>query len=119
MKRSKLLLVSGIIGTLYLIYLITYFTNGVVSTDGAEAIGAGLAAALVMPHMVCVAIAVIFNWLGWALKVRWGALVAGIMYAVSMVCMFLYAIFVLLEMIFCFVAFAKMKNTSEKNAIES
>ena len=119
MKRSKLLLASGIIGTLYLIYLITYFTNEVVSTDGAEAIGAGLAAALVMPHMVCVAIAVIFNWLGWALKVRWGALVEGIMYAVSMVCMFLYAIFVLLEMIFCFVAFEKMKNTSEKNAIES
>lgn len=114
-----MLLASGTIGTLYLIYLITYFTNGVVSTDGAEAIGAGLAAALVMPHMVCVAIAVIFNWLGWALKVRWGVLVAGIMYAVSMVCMFLYAIFVLLEMIFCFVAFAKMKNTSEKNAIES
>ena len=61
MKRSKLLLASGTIGTLYLIYLITYFTNWVVSTDGAEAIGAGLAAALVMPHMVCVAIAVIFN----------------------------------------------------------
>ena len=62
-----MLLASGTIGTLYLIYLITYFTNGVVSTDGAEAIGAGLAAALVMPHMVCVAIAVIFNWLvtGW------------------------------------------------------
>lgn len=33
--------------------------------------------------------------------------------------MSIYAIFVLLEMIFCFVAFAKMKNTSEKNAIES
>ena len=45
----------------YLVDTLTYFTNGVVSTDGAEAIGAGLAAALVMPHMVCVAIAVIFN----------------------------------------------------------
>ena len=32
------------------------------------------------------------------------------MYAVSMVCMFMYAMFVLLEMIFCFVAFAKMKK---------
>lgn len=119
MKKSKLLLAAGIIGTLYLIYLISYFTNAVSSTDGAEAIGAGIATALVMPHMVCVIIAVIFNWLGWAFKARWGALVAGIMYAVSMVCMFLYAIFVLLEMIFCFVAFAKMKNASEKNIIES
>lgn len=116
MKKSKLLLASSIIGTVYLIYLIFYFTNNfIISKDGAEIIGAGLAAALVTPHIVCVGIAVIFNWLGWALKVRWGALVAGIMYAVSMVCMFLYAVFVLIEMIFCFIAFAKMKHASEKN----
>lgn len=102
MKKSKLLLASGIIGTLYLIYLISYFSGGVVSTNGAEAIGAGIAAALVTPHMVCVGVAVIFNWLGWALKARWAALVAGIMYAVSIVCMFMYAMFVVLEMIFCF-----------------
>lgn len=51
MKKSKLLLASGIIGTLYLIYLISYFSGGVVSTDGAEAIGAGIAAALVTPHV--------------------------------------------------------------------
>ena len=115
MKKSKLLLASGIIGTLYLIYLISYFSGGVVSTDGAEAIGAGIAAALVTPHMVCVGVAVIFNWLGWALKARWAALVAGIMYAVSIVCMFMYAMFVVLEMIFCFVAFAKMKCEGTRN----
>ena len=113
MKKSKLLLASGIIGTLYLIYLISYFSGGVVSTDGAEAIGAGIAAALVTPHMVCVGVAVIFNWLGWALKARWAALVAGIMYAVSIVCMFMYAMFVVLEMSFCFVAFAKMKHKTD------
>ncbi len=50
-----------------------------------------------------------FNWLGWALKARCAALVAGIMYVVSILCMFMYALFVILEMIFCFVAFAKMK----------
>ncbi len=113
MKKSKLLLAAAIIGTLYLIYLITYFTGGITSSEGAEALGAGLATALVTPHMVCVGIAALFNWLGWALKARWAALVAGIMYAVSMVCMFLYAIFVVLEMIFCFVAFAKMKKAAE------
>lgn len=114
MKRSKLLLVAGIIGAIYLIYLFTYFTEGIVSSDNvAEALGAGLAVTLVMPHMVCAGIAVIFNWLGWGLKARWAALVAGIMYAVSMVCMFPYAKFVVLEMIFCFVAFAKMKQVSE------
>ena len=117
MKKSKLLLASAIIGTLYLIYLIIYFTGSISSSDGAEAIGAGIAAALVMPHMVCVGVAVLFNWIGWALKARWAALTAGIVYAVSMVCMFLYAIFVVLEMIFCFVAFAKMKNKAQTTPI--
>jgi hypothetical protein len=117
MKRSKLLLAAGIIGTLYLIYLISHFSNAMVSSDEAEAIGAGLATALVTPHMVCVGIAVIFNWLGWVMKARWAALVAGIMYAVSIVCMFMYALFVVLEMIFCFVAYGKMKNQPETPAV--
>lgn len=112
MKRSKLLLASAIIGSIYLIYLITYFAGGMTSSDGTEALGAGIATALVTPHMLCVGLAVIFNWLGWALKARWAALVAGIMYAVSILCMFIYALFVILEMIFCFVGFAKMKTAA-------
>ena len=87
-KRSKLLLTSAIIGTIYLIYLVVYFSGGITSSEGTEAIGAGIAAALVIPHMVCVGIAAIFNWLGWALRARWAALVAGILYAVSIVFMF-------------------------------
>ncbi len=117
MKRSKLLLVSGVIGTLYLIYLIVYFSGTLSSASGgAETLGAGIATALVAPHMVCVGVAVIFNWLGWALKARWAALVAGILFAVSIVCMFLYAVFVIVEMILCFVAFAKMKQQSQNRA---
>ena len=119
MKKSKLLLASGIIGTVYVVYLISYFTGAVTSTEGAEAVGAGIATALVAPHLVCTGIAVIFNWLAWALKARWAALAAGILYAVSMVCMFLYAMFVALEMIFCFVAFAKMKHKEDLQTVES
>lgn len=118
MKKSKLLLAAGVLGTIYLIYLISYFTGAVGSSEGAKALGAVVAAALVTPHMVCVGIAVIFNWLGWALKARWAVLVAGIMYAVSIVFMFLYAVFVVLQMIFCFVAFAKMKQKSEISKTE-
>ena len=110
MKRSKLLLASAIIGTAYLIYLITYFIGGMATSDGVEALGVGLASLVVTPHMVCVLLAIVFNWLGWVLKLRWAALVAGIMYAVSILFMFFYALFVLLEMIFCFVAFGKMKK---------
>ncbi len=110
MKKSKLLLAAAILGTLYIVYLISYFAGGIASSDGAEALGAGIATALVMPHMLFVGLAVIFNWIGWALNVRWGALTAGILYAVSILMMFIYAMFVVLQMIFCFVAFAKMKN---------
>lgn len=110
-KRSKLLFAAAIIGTIYFIYLISYFSSGISgAANGSEAIGAGLAAAIVAPHMVCVGLAVVFNWIGWAMNARWGALVAGILYSVSAVLMFLYAIFVVLELIFCFVAFAKMKQ---------
>lgn len=116
MKKSKLLLAAGILGTVYLIYLIGYFSTLAASAEGTiEELGRGIAVALVTPHMLCVGIAVIFNWLGWALKARWAALVAGIMYAVAILCMFLYAIFVVLEMIFCFVAFAQMKQTYEQS----
>lgn len=116
MKRSKLLLVSAIIGTAYFVYLVVHFTSGIDSADTAEAIGSGLAAALVTPHMVCVGIAALFSWLGWALKARWAALVGGIMYAVSMVCMFIYAMFVVVEMVLCFIAFAKMKQVPSQSA---
>ncbi len=111
MKRSKLLLAAAILGTLYLLYLVAYFTSGIFSSDGTEVLAAGLATALVTPHMVCVGIAAAFNWIGWALNARWAALVAGILYAVSILCMFLYALFVVLQTIFCFVAFAKMPKT--------
>lgn len=119
MKKSKLLLASAILGSLYMIYMFVYFTGGISGSEGTEAIGAGIAAALVTPHAVCVGVAVVFNWLGWAIKARWGALVAGILYAVSIVFMFLYAPFVILEMIFCFVAFGKMKKKTDEVPAET
>lgn len=108
MKRSKLLLISAIIGTLYGIYLVSYFFDGVSSTTGTEQIGAGLATMLVMPHMAAVWIAVVFNWLGYFFRLRWSALVAGILYAVSILLFFMYFMFVIVEMILCFIAYSKM-----------
>ena len=110
MKRSKLLLVAAIIGTAYAIYLVCYFAGAVSDSSGSEQIGAGLAAALVMPHMAFTWLAVIFNWLGFVLKLRWAALVAGILYAVAMILFFVYFMFVIVEMILCFIGYAKMKK---------
>ncbi len=110
MKKSKLLLISGIIGTLYLIYLIYYFADANVSSSGSEAIGAGIATMLVAPHAVLAGIALVFNWLGFFLNVKWAALVAGILYAVAMVLFIMYFMFVIVEMILCFIAYSKMKK---------
>lgn len=114
MKRSKLLLVSGIIGTLYVIYLFSYFIGINSNASGAsEEVGYALATVLVTPHMVIAGIAVIFNWLGFALKARWAALVSAILYAVAILVFIMYFWGVLVEMILCFVAFGKMKKTNE------
>ena len=110
MKRSKLLLIAAIIGTAYAVYLVSYFLNGTSTGSQAEQAGAAIATILVMPHMAVTWIAVIFNWLGFALKAKWAALVAGILYAVAMVLFFAYFMFVIIEMVLCFIAYAKMKK---------
>ena len=131
MKKSELLLAAGIIGTLHLIYLIfslifLIFFSFKDFYDFYDLFDGGTESVLLIWSLILsivrVMIAVIFNWLGWAFKARWGALVAGIMYAVS-IGIFSFGILrlsgVLLAMIFCFVVFAKNENTSEKNIIES
>ena len=58
-KLNKLLLISFILGAAYLIYSAVYWTGAAGSGDNAaEQIGAGIATALVMPHLICTVIAV-------------------------------------------------------------
>lgn len=109
MKRSKLLLIAGILGIAYFIYIVVYFFGSIVSSEtGMDMVTSGLATALVTPHIVCVGIAVAFNWIGWAIKARWGAITAGVLYAVSIVFMFLYAICVLPQAVLCFIGAVRM-----------
>lgn len=115
-KKSKLLLVSWIIGALYLVYLISYIggAGSAAGTDSAEALGTAIGLALIVPHLLFVALAVIFNILGWAMNKRGFALTGGILYAVSILMMPIYFMFVLIEMILSFVGFAKMKKPEAK-----
>lgn len=114
MKKSKLLLVSWILGALYTVYIIFYFINGVSSqTDAATAIGAGIAAALVAPHMLVTALATLFNILGWAMNKRGFALTGGILYAVAIALFPMYFMFVTIQTVLSFVGYAKMKKTVE------
>lgn len=110
MNRSKCLLISAIFGSLYLVYIIYYFFDAVSSSSGSEQIGAGLAMAVVAPHIFLLGIAVLFNWIGWAIRARWAALTGGILYCVSGLLFLLYVFFVIPSIILSFVGFAKMKN---------
>lgn len=120
-KRSILLLLSAIIGVLYIAYSISYWTGANTGNTGtATVIGAGLATALVFPHLICAGLAVIFNILGWTMNHRGFALTGAILYAVSMLLFPLYFMFVLLEVILSFVGFARLKKINEANsALES
>ena len=115
-KRSVLLLISAIIGMLYILYSISYWSGANASAaGGAEAVGAGLATALVFPHLICTGLAVIFNILGWAMNHRAFALVGGILYAVAMFLFPMYFMFVIVEVILSFVGFAKLKKIIAAN----
>ena len=83
-KRSVLILISAIIGSLYMAYIISYF--GGVDYDSAsagEAIGYGIATALVMPHMAMAGLAVVFNWIGYFTRARGLVLTGAILYCVA------------------------------------
>ena len=109
-KRSKVLFVCAILATLYVIYLITYFAGSTTSEDAAEAIGGAIATALVMPHMLIMAMGTIFVWIGFSLKKDWGALVGSILYCLGMVLFPLYFMFTIPLIILGFVGFSKQKK---------
>lgn len=115
-KKSKknsgfniLLLISFIIGCLYLLYSLVYWSGAVGSVSGVgEQIGAGIATVLVMPHLICTVLAVIFNALGLFMNKRGFALTGAILYSVALVLFPMYFMFVIIEMILSYIGFAKI-----------
>ncbi|MCI8921991.1 MAG: zinc ribbon domain-containing protein [Acutalibacter sp.] len=109
-KKSILLLISAILGILYGVYIVYYVLNaGSAAGSAAEAIGIGIATALITPHMICAVLAAIFNVLGWILSSRGLALTGAILYTVAAVLFPLYALFVLVQIILSFIGFARLK----------
>ena len=119
-KKSVCLAIGGLLGLAYFIYICVYFTGvNTSSTDAAEAIGGAIATALVTPHMICVAIAVIFNLVGFFANKPWAALTAGILYAVGGVLFLAYFMFVIPSMVLCFVGYARVKKFNNEAATVS
>lgn len=97
-KLSKCLLISFILGVLYLIYSATYWSGTAGSgANTAEQVGSGLATIIVMPHLIFTALAVIFNGLGLFMKKRGFALTGAILYTVALVLFPVYFMFVIVQ----------------------
>ena len=114
-KHSKALLISAILGALYSIYLICYFTGALGGSEGAEQVGAAMATALVTPHMVLVVLATIFNWVGYFTNKRGFALTGGILYSVSGVMFLIYIMFVIPSIVLSFVGYANLKKINNES----
>ncbi|MCC5427805.1 benzylsuccinate synthase [Clostridium botulinum] len=113
-KRSKAFFIGLIIVTIYLIYIISYFYGILGDGDTAEQIGSGLATALVTPHIVVLAISVMFGWLAFGLSSSGFALTASILYTVAGVMFIPYIFFVIPSIILGFVGYANQKNINNK-----
>lgn len=109
-KKSKLLLVSWILGAIYIAYILYYMFSSFSNATGDAQVGAGLGIAIITPHVIAAGIAVLLNVLGWSMNKRGFALSGAILYAVSIVLFPLYFMFVIIQMILSFVGYAKMKK---------
>lgn len=115
--RSKILLISNLLSTVYAVYLITYFFGNTASAgDTAEAVGSALATALVMPHMLMFLFGALFGWIGYFAKKSWGALTGAILYSVGTLFFLVYAMFGIPLLILGFVGYAKQKKCNAKSA---
>lgn len=118
MKKSKILLIAAILGTICVVILFSAVRNSIVksqSGNGYTQLGAAIGTALMMPSMICSAIAVIFAWVGFGTNKRAFALVSGILHAVAMVLMPSLGIIMLnvIPMILCFVAYGLMGKANK------
>ncbi len=109
-NRSKVAFVSAVIATLYVLYLSSYFFGDVPNdvNGGAEAVGAALAITLIMPHLIANFIAVIFNWIAFAMNKKWAIIVALVLYIVAGILFPLYFFFDLPSITLSAVAISKI-----------
>lgn len=110
-NRSKCAFISALLGTLYAIYIVVYFMNGMASSStDSEVVGGALATMLVTPHIILVILASIFMWLGFFLRKPGFDLTGAILYTVGGVMFLLYIFFVIPSFVLGYVAFSKQKK---------
>lgn len=112
-RRSVVLLIAAIIGTICSVLLFGGMNNVLTTMDGmsgAETAGTAIGLTIVTPSIMVAAIGTILAWVGWGTRKRGFALAAGILYSVAIVLMIPYFMFYIIEMILSYVAYGTMKR---------
>lgn len=114
-KKSIAMIIAGILGVAYGIYLISYFGGGILnSSDGFAMIGTGIAGALVAPHTICVALGGIFCLVSGFYNKNGLGLAGAILFVVSAVLFPLYALFVVPMIILGFIGASNVKKINSE-----
>jgi hypothetical protein len=108
-KKSKLLLVSMILGILYGFVLISMLVSAFEGGSDSQQLGASIATVILAPHMTVIFIAILMNILGYVMNHRGFGLTGGILYLVGGFLFIPYILFVVLQALLSMIAFAKMK----------
>ncbi len=103
-NRSKAAFTAALLGTLYTIYLLTYFGGG------AGESGNAIAFALVMPHLLCNLIAAIFGWLGFKNNSKGMVITSLVLYILAIILFMLYFLFDLPMVILSAIAIGKVSK---------
>ena len=117
--RSKVLCVSNILSTAYVIYLMFYFFGSTSSASGTEAIGYAIAGALLMQHIIMFLIGTVFGWLGFFIKKSWAALTSAILYAVGTLFFPAYFMFGVPILTIGFIGFSKQRKLNSQVKAET
>ena len=111
MKKSTVLLIAALLGSLSLIALIFPTIDTMQKAqmeDEAYQIGTAIGVAIAVPSILVSAIGTIFAWVGYGTNKRGFALTSGILYAIAIVLMFPWAMYHVSQMILSFVAYGTM-----------
>lgn len=117
-SKDKVLLISAIISTAWL--LISYLIirgqiNAApqVATTAEELgqqIGTAIGAAMMIPFLVITFIGAVFNWCAWGTNKKGLALTAGILFSISLIFGFSYALGVIPCVVLAFVGYSRLKK---------
>jgi cytochrome c oxidase assembly factor CtaG len=115
-NRSKAAFLAALLATAYAIYSVMYWSGVVGQTETletGEAIGAGLATLLVLPHTIVTVLGALFGIIAFFTRSPGLILTSAILYSVAAVLFFLYALFLVPSIVLGFVGYSNQKKLNK------